>query len=259
MYPILLKIGPLHIFTYGFFLALAFLGAIAMCGREARRMGVQPNLIYDLCFYIVLAALAGSRLLHVLLEFPYFLAHPLEIFAMWKGGLAFQGGLILSLIVAWIFMYRHQMPIWGTFDILAVGSPLGQFIGRIGCFMAGCCYGRSCELPWAVTFNHPETLALRGVPLHPAQLYESFLALGVFGFMLWFRYRKKFEGQLIGTYLLLAGLVRFAVEFFRADERGPILFAGMVTTQVIALALALSAGTFLLWRFWQHKKETCNH
>ncbi|MBW1917649.1 MAG: prolipoprotein diacylglyceryl transferase [Deltaproteobacteria bacterium] len=255
MYPILFKLGPVSIFTYGFFLALAFLCGIGMAGREAKRLGVRVEQIYDLCFWIVLAALIGSRLLHILMAPSYFLAHPLEIFKLWKGGLAFQGGVFLAVIVSIVYMRQHQMPILGTFDILAVGAPLGQSIGRIGCFMAGCCYGRPGDLPWCVTFTHPATLAPQGIPIHPTQLYESLLALGNFGIILWLRQRKSFDGQLTGAYLALAGLIRFGVEFFRGDYRGPVLMAKMPLTQVIALVLAVGVGGWLLWRSWQVHSE----
>jgi len=247
MHPTLFSFGPIRVFTYGFFLALAFLAAIVVSGREAQRVGRRPEQIYDLCFYIVLAAIIGSRLFHVLLEFPYFLAHPLDIFLLWKGGLAFQGGLAAGLLTALVYLKLKHLPVLATFDLLAVGAPLGQFLGRLGCFMAGCCYGRACDLPWAVTFTHPETLAPMGVPLHPAQLYESLLALGVFGIIWVCRKRKSFNGQLLFLYLMLAGVVRFIVEFFRGDERGPEVLAGMPVTQIVALGLAVCSGVLLLW------------
>ncbi len=247
MFPTLFKIGPLSIFTYGFFLALAFLSAIVIAGREARREGAPPEQIYDLCFYIVLAAIIGSRLFHVLLELPYFLAHPLDIFLLWKGGLAFQGGLVAGLLTALVYLRLKGLPILQNFDFLAVGAPFGQFLGRLGCFMAGCCYGQKCDLPWAVTFEHPESLAPTGVALHPTQLYEAALALVVFGIIFGWRQRKRFDGQLLFLYLMLAGLARFFVEFFRGDERGPVVLAGMPVTQVVALGLAAASGLVLLW------------
>lgn len=248
MFPVLYNYGPITIFTYGFFLALAFISSMYVAGREAKRRGSSPHQIYDICFHGIIAAIIGSRLLDVILKWDYFSQHPLEIFMVWKGGLAFQGGLILGLLAVLFYIYRHQMPLWTTLDIMSLAMPWGQFIGRLGCFMAGCCFGKECHLPWAVTFNHPETLALRGVPLHPTQLYESFLSLGVFFFLLWFRHRQTFPGQILGVYFLLAGTVRFVVEFWRGDERGPVLFGGMASTQVIALGLALGAALFLLCR-----------
>jgi phosphatidylglycerol:prolipoprotein diacylglycerol transferase len=248
MYPILFSYGPLRIFTYGFLLALAFLCSMYMAGREAKRRGGRAEQIYDLSFYSIIGALIGSRVLDVILKWDYFSAQPLEIFMIWKGGLAFQGGLIFGVLTMLWYIYRHQMPLWTTMDIMALAVPLGQCIGRLGCFMAGCCFGQECHLPWAVTFNHPDTLGPLGVPVHPTQLYESVLSLGVFGFLLWLRHRQRFPGQILGTYFLLAGAGRFLVEFFRGDERGPVLFLGMPSTQVIALGLIVGSAILLLWR-----------
>jgi phosphatidylglycerol:prolipoprotein diacylglycerol transferase len=248
MYPILFSYGPLTIFTYGFFLALAFLISMYMAGREAKRRGFRAEQIYDLSFYSIVSALIGSRVLDVVLKWDYFSARPMEIFMIWKGGLAFQGGLIFGVLAMLYYIYRHKMPLWTTMDIMALAVPLGQFIGRLGCFMAGCCFGTECHLPWAVTFHHPETLGPLGVPVHPTQLYESFLALGVFCFLLWLRHRQRFPGQILGTYFLLAGIMRFLVEFWRGDERGPVLILGMPSTQVIALGLIVGASLLLFWR-----------
>ncbi|OGP71063.1 MAG: prolipoprotein diacylglyceryl transferase [Deltaproteobacteria bacterium RBG_13_60_28] len=251
MYPVLLKFGPIQIFTYGFFLALASLSAFYLAGREARRLGLPPARFYDLCFYIVLGALVGSRLLYVFLELPAFVAHPLKIFAIWEGGLIFHGGLVAAVGVAFYYIYRYSLPWRPTFDALAVGMPMGQVLGRVGCFMAGCCYGAPSKMPWAVTFTNPETLCPLREPLHPSQLYEALLSLGVFGVVYSLRTRKRFDGQLMLTYFFLAGAVRFVVEFFRnpGDYRGPIIWADMPLTQVVALGIALVSG-ILLWWFW---------
>lgn len=263
MHPILLELGPIKIFTYGFFLAVAFLTAIFVAGREAQRQGIPKGQFYDLCFYIIVAALVGSRLLFVILEPAAFLAHPLKLIALWEGGLDFQGGMFLALVVAFIYI-RYRGWAWrSTLDALAVGAPLGQFFGRIGCFMAGCCFGTPSHMPWAVVFTDPTSLCpLRGVPLHPSQLYESFLALGVFGFIYWFRTRKRYSGQLVLIYLCLAGLVRFVVEFFRSplDYRGPTYLGFMPLTQLIALVLFLvCAGLLLYWGFKSQPRAQEQH
>ena len=215
MHPILFEFGPLKLFTYGFFLALAFLSAIFIASREAGRLGLPVAKFYDLCFYAVLGALVGSRLLYVLLDLRPFLEHPLKIFALWEGGLVFHGGVILALAVAFYYIRRNQLPWRTTLDALALGLPVGQFFGRIGCFMAGCCYGSPADLPWAVIFTNPQSLCPVKEPLHPAQLYEAFLALGVFGLLSVLKTKKRYDGQMILTYFCLAGLVRFVVEFFR--------------------------------------------
>ncbi len=248
MHPILFEYGPLKLFTYGLFLALAFLSAIFIGSREAKRLGLPVDKFFDLCFYAVVGALVGSRLLYVILDPRPFLAHPLKLFALWEGGLDFQGGVFLALVLAFYYIRRHRLPWRPTLDALALGVPVGQFFGRIGCFMAGCCYGSPSHLPWAVIFP-PESLCPLREPLHPAQLYEAFLALGVFGVLSILKTRKRYDGQLLLAYFCLAGLVRFVVEFFRSptDYRGPLLFGWMPLTQGIALGLALVSAALLVW------------
>jgi phosphatidylglycerol:prolipoprotein diacylglycerol transferase len=249
MHPILFEFGPIRLYTYGLFLALAFLSAIYIGSREAKRLGLPVAKFLDLCFWLVVGALVGSRLLFILMNLQPFIEHPLKIFALWEGGLIFHGGVILALALAFYYMHQHQMPWRVTLDALGLGLPVGQFFGRIGCFMAGCCYGSPSNLPWAVTFTNPQTLCPLREPLHPAQLYESFLALGVFGLLSILKTRKRFDGQLILSYFCLAGLVRFFVEFFRSplDYRGPVLSWSMPLTQVIALGLALVSGGLLIY------------
>ncbi len=258
MHPILFKYGSLTLYTYGFFLALAFLGAIFFAGREARRLGLPAETFFDLCFYAVVGALVGSRLMYVLLDFRTYLAHPLQIFAIWGGGLDFQGGVILALAVAVWFIRRHHLPWRPTLDALALGLPVGQFLGRLGCFSAGCCYGSPSSLPWAVLFTNPATLCPLRVPVHPAQLYEAFLDLGVvFAALSFWKTRKSYDGQLFLVYFCLAGAVRFVVEFFRSplDYRGPTYFGWMPLTQLIALCMALVAGALLVWFGWRSRSR----
>jgi phosphatidylglycerol:prolipoprotein diacylglycerol transferase len=249
MYPVLISLGPVRLFTYGFFLALGFITAIWLAGREARRLGLPAARFYDLCLYIIVAALVGSRLLYVILEYPYFLENPSHVLLLWKGGLVFHGGLVAAFLISFYYMRRHQLPWRTTFDALAVGMPVGQALGRVGCFMAGCCYGSASDLPWAVRFTHPETLCPVQETLHPAQLYEALLLLPVFGVLYWLRTRKRYEGQLLLTYFCLAGTVRFLVEFVRhpLDYRGPVLLGAFPVTQLFALAVALVSGALLWW------------
>ncbi len=258
MHPILFKIGPITLYTYGFFLALGFLVAILVAGREAKRLGLAEGHFFDLCFYMLIAAIVGSRLLFVLVDPGFFLKNPLKIFAIWEGGLVFHGGLIAALATAFFLMRRYKLPWRPTLDALAVGMPLGVTFGRIGCFMAGCCFGRPTDLPWAVRFTNPESLCPIQEPLHPAQLYEAILSLMVFGVVFCLRKRKRFDGQILLTYLLLGGLVRFTVEFFRAstlaDPRGPEIIFHMPATQVLALAIAVVSGCFLWWGWRRSQK-----
>ena len=145
MHPLLFKIGPITIFTYGFLLALGFLCAIFVAGREAKRLGIPPGKFFDLCFYIILAALVGSRLLYILLDLRTFVAHPLKIFALWEGGLVFQGGAILAFLVATYYIRRHGLPWRATLDALGVGDAPGAIFRAPRLFYGRVLLGRSCR------------------------------------------------------------------------------------------------------------------
>ena len=236
MYPILFERGDFVIHTYGLFVALGFLAAFWLMGREARRLGLEQQDFQDLGLVILVAALAGSRLFYVLVEWEYFVENPLHVFFLWKGGLVFYGGFICAaLAIAW-FIRAKGMPLLGTLDVAAPALALGQTLGRVGCFFAGCCYGAECDLPWAVTFTDPRSLAPQGVALHPTQLYSALSALAIFVFLyFWLRPRQKFDGQLFGAYLVLYPAVRFAVEVLRNDPRGSL--GPLSTSQALGIPL----------------------
>lgn len=246
MHPILIKIGPITIYSYGFFLAIGFILAIFYSTREAKRVGVDPQKISDLAFYLIIAALIGSRLLFIITEPHDFTENPLEVFKIWKGGLVFYGGFIGALVTGICYVKRHGMPVWKTSDIIAPGIALGQSLGRIGCFSAGCCYGKETTVPWAVTFTDINSLARLGVPLHPTQLYEAALDFCIFLFLISFRRRKTFDGQLIWLYTLLYAVVRFIVELFRGDPRGSAFDSLLSTSQLIGIVMAIVALAMLI-------------
>lgn len=241
MYPVLFRIGPFAVHTYGVLVATAFLSAIALALRYARKEGEDANKILDLCFYALVAAIVGSRLLYVLVNWSIFRHDPFEILRIWHGGLVFYGGFIGAVITALWYIRRNGLPLLITLDILAAPIAFGQFMGRIGCFFAGCCYGKTCDLPWAVTFTHPESLAPKGVPLHPTQLYSSLNSLLIFFVLLGLRRIKRFDGQIFWSYVLLYGATRFILEHFRGDERGMFVGGMLSTAQLIGLALAVIA------------------
>ncbi len=241
MYPVLFRIGPFTLHTYGVFIAMAFLSAIALALREARREGEDANKILDLCFYMLVAAIVGSRILYVLINWSAFRHDPFEIVRIWHGGLVFYGGFIGALLTALWYMRRKGLPLLKTADIMAPSIAFGLFVGRIGCFFAGCCYGKTCDLPWAVIFTHPESLAPKGVPLHPTQLYSSLNGLFIFFVLVGIRRIKGFEGQIFWTYVLLYGVTRSIIEHFRGDERGMFVEGMFSTSQLIGLIMAVIA------------------
>ena len=155
MHPVLLKLGPLTVYTYGVFVASGFLAALACTMREARRKGLDAQVIPDLGLAVLLGAVVGARLLYVGINPGHFLEHPLDIFMIWKGGLVFSGGDVLGGVLGYLAMRRRGQPILPWLYAVAPGLALGQAIGRLGCFFAGCCYGRPSDVPWAVTFRDP--------------------------------------------------------------------------------------------------------
>ncbi|MEF2144434.1 MAG: prolipoprotein diacylglyceryl transferase [Desulfovibrionaceae bacterium] len=245
MHPILIDFGPLAIHTYGLFIAVAFLLSIWWGIREARLAELDTNVVPDLALIIVISAMLGARLLHVLLELPHFLEHPLEAFMIWRGGLVFSGGLFLAVAVSLWFMKRRHQPLFRWLDVAAPAITLGQAIGRIGCFFAGCCYGLPTNAPWAVTFHDPACLAPLNIPLHPTQLYHSVTALVIFGILVISRKLFKTPGQRMGLYLVLYPASRFVIEFYRDDYRG---YAGPLSVTQVMVAVFFCVGLFLLFR-----------
>jgi phosphatidylglycerol:prolipoprotein diacylglycerol transferase len=244
MHPVLVDLGFATIHTYGVFIALAFVSALAWTWLEARRKGLDAKRIPDLAFAVFVGALGGARLLYVLLYLPHFLEHPLEILQFWEGGMVFSGGAMLGTYLGWREARKHHLPVMPWLDAVAPGLALGEAVGRLGCFSAGCCYGQLCAMPWAVTFTDPSSLAQPlNMPLHPTQIYHSLSGLLAFGILVALRGRLKRPGQLMGLFLILFCLARFSVEFFRADYRGEL---GPFSVTQLLYAGFLVLGLFLL-------------
>lgn len=249
MHPVIFQIGPVTIYSYGLMIALGIVVGLALARRQAGREGIAGDKIVDITFYCLLAAFIGARLGHILLDLHTYLAEPLAILKIWEGGLLFYGGLIPAVAVGIWYIKHLRLPLWQVADIFAPSIAIGHAFGRIGCFLAGCCYGTPTDLPWGVTFTHPRTLAPQGIPLHPTQLYSAFALLMLFVLLVWLRKRKAFHGELFWTYSLCFAVGRFFVEFLRGDDRGTILSGLLSATQGISILLAgISTFMFLYLR-----------
>lgn len=244
MHPILIKLGPITIYTYGFFIAAAILLGLAITSIEAKKKGLNNQLVSELGFYLVLGALIGARIFFVIISWDYFLKHPLEIFMFWKGGLVFLGGAIGAALASIFFFKKFKQPFWPWVDSMAPGVAIGQAIGRIGCLCAGCCYGKPTSLPWAITFTNPDSLAPLFVHLHPTELYHSLAGLITFLILIFVKKKLK-SGQLFGLLLILYAVFRFNIEFFRGDYRGTIGF--LSATQVVAIVV-FCLGIIIFWK-----------
>jgi len=248
MLPDPISIGPVSLHMYGVLLALGVLAGVTLAEWLHRKEGGKPGRMVDLAVFVVLAGLVGARIIFVLVNWDYYVNAPLEIPMFWQGGLVFFGGLAGGGAV-FILTARHfGLPVMGMMDIGAAGVCLGHAFGRLGCFSAGCCYGKPADLPWAVTFTDPHCLAVEilNIPVHPTQLYSSFFLFALAAFLVCLHPRRSFPGQMAAAYLILYGLFRFGVEFFRGDPRGgfSLLGATLSIGQWMSLA-AVAAGAAL--------------
>lgn len=241
MYPILLDIGIIKLHTYGLFLALGFMAAVWFSKRNAHFYNTSEQVISDLFFAILLSAIVGARFLYVLINFGDFRHNPMEIFKIWNGGLVFFGGFIAAVGACLIVLRLKKLPIAKTADIIAPGIALGHSIGRFGCLFAGCCYGRECDLPFAIKFTNPAGLAPLNVYLHPTQLYMVLSNFCLFLILMWLQKRKKFHGMVFLSYVMLYSAFRSGIEFFRGDFRGDFFFEFLSLSQGIGLVVSLFA------------------
>jgi phosphatidylglycerol:prolipoprotein diacylglycerol transferase len=256
MFPVLFTIGPLTIHTYGFLVALGALVGLLVSIRGSDASGMSRQQVMDMIFMIILCAIVGSRLTFVLINYAYFLERPLAAFKLWEGGLVFSGGFVLVLLFVGWYIRRHRLPLWSIGDLFAPAVAISQGLGRLGCLMAGCCYGKPSDIPWAITFNHPQSLAPHHVPLHPTQIYASLSGFIIFFILILIRQKKKFEGQVFLWFVILHSTSRLIVERFRGDDRGVIAGTALSVTQVVTLVLLVAGVVLLVILSSKHQKET---
>ena len=234
MRPILFKIGGFSIYSYGVMLALGIAAAVVGMRSLFKERGYPEEKLYDLALIAVISGIIGSRLFYIVFyAWDAFLQNPLLFFKLWQGGLVFYGSLLGGLVGGLIYLAVQKMPFWEVADMAAPYFALAYAIGRIGCFLNGCCYGKATAVPWGVVFP-----VVDGLPRHPTQLYSSVAALGLFVFLSRLYRRRRFPGQVFTCYLGGYAVVRFVIEFWRENL---ILWAGLTVGQVMALAAVLAS------------------
>jgi phosphatidylglycerol:prolipoprotein diacylglycerol transferase len=238
--------------SYGLVMALAFIAGIVVARRRARAAGLEPDVIIDFAFFVILASIAGARAVHVIVQWEYYRGDPLSILRLWEGGLAQYGGIAAGVATGIAFFIRRRIDPWKGADVVTPSVALGVAIGRIGCFLNGCCYGKACDLPWAVTF-HPDSIAgqhVHDVALHPTQIYESLAALAIFFVLLAVDRRKPFHGFTLWLFVILLAAYRFLIDPVRQYESVAMVVerAGLSLTsnQVIGLVLIAVSTAFLV-------------
>ncbi len=256
MHPIAFDFGGFAIHWYGIFLALGMLAGVWTAARRCVLDHLQPTVVTDLAPWLVGGVIVGARTLYVITYWDaQFAGQPFwHIFNLRSGGLVFYGGLIGAVTATYAYLKIKRLPVWKVADAMAPSIALGHSIGRIGCLMFGCCFGRTCDLPWAIQF--PEGHPTHPNYLHPTQIYESLLNFALYLGLAWLYRRKKFDGQVFGMYLVVYALVRSFVELFRGDYSANQYVGGWFTPAHWVSLGILVGGMILLWRLASAKKET---
>ena len=280
MFPILFRlplpgIGPVTIHAYGVLLVIAFLAAIAVARRFAKRDRIDPDQVVDLGVYVILAGLVGAKLLLLIVDWSFYqrqftnmmeegggtLGQWLSPFLgdfgagigtvgsislkLLQAGGVFYGGLITGILMGLWYLRHYGMPTWKAADVLAPAIAIAHAFGRLGCFAAGCCYGVPTDMPWGIIFTNSYSGTLVGVPLniplHPTQIYGFAANLLLFVSLLWFHSRKKFDGQVFWGYVASYAALRFILEYWRGDPRGTVFGGALSTSQFIAIIMVTLA------------------
>jgi phosphatidylglycerol---prolipoprotein diacylglyceryl transferase len=250
--PRLFHVGNFSLPTYGLLVSLGVLVGLWISVRNSEKSGIDPEHAWNFGIVVVLAGILGAKILYIVNDWSYYTSHPREIFSVGtlQAGGVFSGGLIAALVAAAWYIRKNHMPALGTCDAFSPGLALGHAIGRVGCFAAGCCYGKPTTHFWGVTFTNPLAQAWvgtpLGVPLEPTQLFESAVELANFFILMWLFKRKSFDGQVFAAYLFLYGVARYFLEFIRDDPGRGEVFGGIMSgTQLIAIGLVITGG--LIW------------
>lgn len=232
MHPVLIQIGSFTIYSYGVMMAIAFGIGIWLAYRQAEGCNIEKNIILDIGLYLILSAFVGGRLFYILTNLGDFVVHPLSM-VFSRSGFVFYGGFVVAIITVAIYLVKRKVSFGKVADLFAPSVAVGEAIGRIGCFLHGCCYGKATSLPFGVIML-PEHIH----PIHPTQAYNSLFNAGLFLFLLLLRRKwKTFDGQIFCWYLILHSVGRFTTEFFRGDSS--LILWNLTSAQLISILLGL--------------------
>ncbi|NIV12677.1 MAG: prolipoprotein diacylglyceryl transferase [Aliifodinibius sp.] len=262
MYPELFQVGPVVISSYGLLLALAFILALIVTSKLAAKRGIEIDAVMNLAFVVMISAIIGARVLYVLFHLEEFKGRWLYTLlpiqrdgTIGLSGLVLLGGVLAAISVGFFYVKHKKLPLWKVTDSIAPSLALGIFIGRIGCFLNGCCFGKECSLPWAVRFplHSPAGLIMKNSYLHPTQLYSSFYALLIFLILIGLDRRQLYDGFLSGLFLVCYGIGRFTVDFFRYYEEQMFVIDGLDINQLISVFMFISGISIIIKRSMMRK------
>jgi phosphatidylglycerol:prolipoprotein diacylglycerol transferase len=242
MCPTLFTIGPVRVHSYGMLLMVGFVAGVLLSRREARRLGLSPDVPLDLGVWLLIAGVVFARALYVAMNWPEFAPRPMEVLYVWReGGLSFHGGLLGGVLAAAAFAHRRDISFWTLADMMTPGLALGYGIARFGCFLNGCCYGLPTDLPWGVRFPLWPDSQITTEPSHPTQIYSALGSFAIFGVLMLVRGRLAARGQLFLLYLILYAPMRAAIEVLRKGVTATVLFDGMTQAQVASAVIFVAA------------------
>jgi phosphatidylglycerol:prolipoprotein diacylglycerol transferase len=252
VHKIAFHIGSFTIHWYGVLVALGFLVGLWTASRRGLQHGFAPEKVFDAGVWLIIGTVLGARALYVVSYWDKLMENPLhpsmpwtEIFMVQRGGLVFYGGLIGASLATLLYVWKNKLPLWKFADTLAPSIALGYAPGRLGCLMNGCCYGKPTDLPWGIHF--PPGHDAFGHAVHPTQIYDALLSLGLYLGLAWLFRRKKFDGQVFATYLLCYAITRSTVEIFRGDY--PVRYLGGFATPAHLVSIGIFAiGAILYWQ-----------
>ena len=227
MHPIICTIGPFTLYSYGLMLVVAFIAGTFLASRQAKKENINPNIIFNLAFIAFLSGIIGARAFYIIENLNYYLRNPIEIIMLQHGGLSWFGGLISGLFAAIFYLKTKKLPIYKILDLIVPFVALAQAIGRVGCLLNGCCFGKVSR--FGLYFKVHQAVLI------PTQLYSSLALLLIFLILRFFQDRPHKEGQIFFLYLFLYSMKRFVIEFWRADN--PVIFLGLTLFQILSILI----------------------
>ncbi|MEK7375683.1 MAG: prolipoprotein diacylglyceryl transferase [Candidatus Margulisiibacteriota bacterium] len=232
MHPLLFSLGPIKIYSWGFMVAVAFVVGVLVAVMRAKKEGISEETTLDICVYVMISSIIGARLFYVIGFFDQFRSNIWSVFAFWEGGMVFYGGLIFAAGALFLAAKKNKLSPLKCLDIACLSAAIGYSIGRIGCFLRGCCYGLECSPPWGMHFSGVEGTVI------PTQLYSAIAGIIIFTVLAHIYDRKKYDGQVFYWGLIVYSVYRFLIEFFRAY---PSHYLGLTASQWISIAVFAAA------------------
>lgn len=240
MYPVLFRIGPVEIYSYGFMLALGFIVGMYLALKEARKEKISSAKLIDLFLWIIISAFVGARIGYIFTQWNYFLNYPFRTFFA-REGFAFYGGFITAFLVGIWYVKKSRLDLWRIADILAPSIAIGYSIGRLGCFLFGCCFGIPTNSWLGISFPEDSPAGVVGVSVIPTQLISSLVSTGIFCVLIIVRRYRRFKGEIFWLYVILYSVSRFTIEFFRYDSWGRVwIFSFVQLISVFMVILSVS-------------------